>query len=333
MFNTFSQDTIWNPGVVSIIIVNWNTRELLMRCIEAVGQDAAGLDLEIIVVDNASSDGSAKTIREHYSEVKLITNTRNLGFAVASNQGIKESKGEYILLLNPDAIVQPGAVRGLVCFLSDQRSVGIVGPLLYGTDGQVQISSFGMTPSPIEAAMRAFRIWRLAPKSKLARRFLTLPEGTCNWTETEHLLGACMLIRRDVVEQIGGLDEGFFLFLEETDFCCRAKDSGWKLAYYTGVAVTHIGEQSMQNILHRSGGLYIRSYNRFCRKRGMNGMRRAIVNVFLIAAVATDALVGLVKYRNLTRSLQGLAAIWYGYIGNPQPKKGSVLACPEDEIT
>ena len=300
--------------MVSIIIVNWNTRDLLLQCIESVAHDCDGVETEIIVVDNASTDGSPQAVGEGYPSVRVIANERNLGFATASNQGVSEATGDYILLLNPDTVVHPGAISQMLGFLSERREVGIVGPLLLGADGRPQISSFGIFPSPLEAMLRAMRIWRLAPKSALARRFLIRPESPGEWVYSEHLLGACLLIRREVLDQVGGFDEDFFLFLEETDLCYRTKEAGWRVAFYTGASVTHLGEQSMQHILHRSGGLYIRSYNRFCQKHGASILSRGAVNVFLVLGVLGEAGVGLIRFRSPRRAANVLRALWYGYV-------------------
>ena len=303
-------------GLLSVIIVNWNTRDLLLGCIESVRANA-GVRREIVVVDNASSDGSAEAVRTQYPEVKLVASEKNLGFAAGNNLGVSHSRGELLLLLNPDTVVREGAIPTLVSFLSEHPEVGMVGPLLVGADGSPQISSFGLYPGPLEAAAHALRVWRVAPRSRLARRFLVSPKGPESWAYVEHLLGACILMSRDLMDRLNGFDEGFFLFLEETELCYRAKRAGRRLAYVTDAEIVHYGEQSLQGILHRTGGLYIRSYNRFCRKHGMGCARRAAVNLFLVVGVLVDAAIGLARWRSARRAWSCFKALYYGYIKMP----------------
>ncbi|MGC8861395.1 MAG: glycosyltransferase family 2 protein [Armatimonadota bacterium] len=304
-------------GVVSILIVNWNTRDLLIDCLRSIAENATDVPCEVIVFDNASSDGSAEAVRERFPDVKLITSEANLGFAAGNNRALAKSSGEFVMFLNPDTIVPPGAIRRMVEFLNEHEEVGFVGPRLVGANGKTQISSFGMFPSPLEAAAHAIRIWRVAPRSHLASRFSPTPDAGESWVYTQHLLGACVMARRAALDEIGGMDEGFFLFLEETDLFYRAALSGWKVVYLPEVCVVHYGEQSMQDILHRTGGLYIRSYNRFCRKHGMGTASRMIANVFLVLGIFAEVLTGIVKWRSPRRAWNCLKALWYGYVAVP----------------
>jgi len=304
-------------GLVSIVIVNWNTRNLLLRCIGSILDGGCSVPCEIIVVDNASADGSVDAVRSAYPNVTVIANDRNLGFASANNVGFARASGESILLLNPDTIVSEKAADKLVAFLEAHSDVGIVGPLIVGQDGCPQISSFGIAPSLREAFLHAIRIWRIAPKSRLARQFLMIPREPEDWIYTRHLLGACMLVRRRVIDQTNGFDERFFLFLEETDLCYRTQQMGWRIAYYVGARITHLGEQSMLHILDRSGGYYIRSYNYFCRKHGMGRSSVPATNLCLIMGLINEAAIALAKHRSITRAANSLRAIWYGYVAKP----------------
>jgi GT2 family glycosyltransferase len=276
-----------------------------------------GVSYEIMVVDNASSDGSADAVRMQFPDVNLIASEKNLGFAAGNNLGLPHARGEYVLFLNPDTIVPAGAVSLLVRFLETHPEVGIVGPRIIGQDNVFQISAFGLKPSLREAVFRAFRIWKVAPFSAWSRRFLVNPDTDSDWTCVEHLLGACMLVRTQLLKYIGGFDESFFLFLEETDLCIRVQKEGYRIAYYIGTTIIHLGEQSMQSILDKSGGLYIRSYNLFCKKYGLGAIELIFINIFLIVAVLIDALVGLVKFRSLKRMCRSFGSLWYGYVCIP----------------
>lgn len=302
--------------MVSIIIVNWNTRELLIDCLKSIEQNAPGC--EVIVVDNASSDDSADAVRQQFSYVKLIASETNLGFAAGNNLGAQHVSNEYLLILNPDTIVHPGTIESLVSFLEAHPKVGLVAPELVAVDGRKQISSYGFWPSPAEAFLRCIRIWRIAPNSRLAQAYMPLPVVGEDVVYPAHVLGACMLLRHDLFRELGGFDEDYFLFLEETDLCLRLHRAEWSLAYYTGACITHVGEQSMQHILHRSGGLYIRSYNRFCRKYGMGLGKRVLVNLALIIGVCVDAGIMLFKHGGLRHSIDCLRSLWYAYIVAPK---------------
>lgn len=305
-------------GLISVVIVNWNTRDLLLGCIESLAADCSDGRCEIIVVDNASVDGSAEAVRERFPEVIMIASETNDGFAHGCNLGARRAGGDYILLLNPDTRVPSGTLHTLRRFLEEHEEVGVVGPKLVGTDGERQVSSFGMFPSVAEAVAHATHIWTLRPQSSLARRFLCTPAPGSEWCYAAHLLGACLLVRREVYENLGGLDAGYFLFLEETDFCYRAALAGWRCAYLESAAVVHYGEQSVVQTLTMSGGLYIRSYNRFCRKFGMSLPRRLLINAALISGVLISALACLVKRRDIPRAGRILRTLRYGYLVRPR---------------
>jgi GT2 family glycosyltransferase len=304
---------------ISIIIVNWNTRDVLVECLQSIRRYTGDLDTEVIVVDNASSDGSQGMLKTMFPWVRLVASERNMGYGAANNVALSISKYPLIMLLNPDTALLPGTLETLVRFLQEHPEVGIAAPLLVGPTGIAQVSSFGFFPSPLEAALHALRLWRVAPKSGLARRFVIMPDGLSDWAYTKHLLGACLVVRRELMDQIGGFDERFFLFLEETDLCYRAGLAGWRLAYLTNTRLVHLGEQSMQGILDKSGGLYIRSYNRYCRKHGMRLPSLIMVNLFLILGTLTESAIGILKYKSARRALSSLKAFWYGYVISPIP--------------
>lgn len=303
------------PNSVSVIIVNWNTRDLLIQCMRSVRDNAGDAPLEIIVVDNGSGDGSAEAVSGAFPDAHLIANERNLGFGAACNQGLSRATGDFVLLLNPDTVIPAGAIEALLGFMDEHPEVGIAGPLLVGTDGRPQISSFGLFPSPLEAFLRSLRIWRLAPRSALGRRFLAAPREGESWAYAKHLLGACLLARKELLDALGGFDEDFLLFLEETDLCYRAQERGSRCAYSVGTHVVHAGEQSMQDILHKTGALYIRSYNLFCRKRGMGLPRRLAVNLFLILGILADAGAGLLRFHSPRRAAASMRGLYHAYFG------------------
>lgn len=219
---------------LSIVIVNWNAGELVRRAIESVRDGARVLSAELIVVDNASTDGSARPLLSRSDGTRLIVNGDNVGFARACNQGMRGSRGRYVLLLNPDTVVLPGALETMVAFMDAHARVGAAGPALQNPDGSRQPSG-GEFPSlrrllaihPVIAALCS------APEHPLRRRELSAV------AEVDEVSGACMIVRRAAIDQVGLLDEAFFLYFEDVDWCLRLKRAGWKVYYVPAARVVH----------------------------------------------------------------------------------------------
>jgi GT2 family glycosyltransferase len=256
--------------LLSTIVVSASTRDLLEQCLGSATAATAGLDSELIVVDNASTDGSPDMVRERFPGVRVIANDSNLGFATASNQGLRACSGQFALLLNSDTVVSPNALATMVEFMVEHPRAGIVGPRLVGRDGatqasasdlpglRMQIASFlGLRHLVPRSAARA-----LAKTPVLGRAIDTLSSGYLTPAlsseptqrtprQVGFISGACLLARREMWEEIGVLDERIFLFLEDADWCRRAGESGWELWYIPEVKIVHLGGQSFRA---RSGG-------------------------------------------------------------------------------
>lgn len=246
---------------LSAIIVNWNTRELLRRCLAAV-QTTVRTPCELFVVDNGSSDGSPAMVREQFPSAVLIANAENRGFAVAVNQALARATGRALLLLNSDAEVQPGAVDTLVRFLDTNPRAGICGPRLRNGVGQVQLS-FGACPTVWREAARKW-VWNPLAQSRQGARFL-------EWryrrpARVDWVLGACFMIRRDTITQIGSLDERFFFYFEEVDWCLRARRAGWEVRLVPDAEVIHLGGQSAARDPQRLARERRKSQRRFYEK-------------------------------------------------------------------
>lgn len=222
---------------LSIIIVSYNSREQIADCLGALSVGCDGLAFEVIVVDNASSDGSAELVAERFPEVRLIARKDNPGFSTACNQALRLARGRYELLLNPDTIVPPGALTGLVEVGDRNPEAGLIGPAIYRLGkGKLQ-SSFRPLPS-WEAAFRHYTIAKPLLKALWLSRRRWRPVIDTP-TTAGGLTGACLLIRREVFEKIGGLDERYFLFYEDLDYCRRAIRAGWGILYTHKVSVFH----------------------------------------------------------------------------------------------
>jgi GT2 family glycosyltransferase len=253
---------------LSTIIVNWNTRDLLASCLESVVVTMHdNLDSEIIVVDNASTDGSAAMVRERFPQVHLIENSENVGFARANNQAIRQSRGRYVLLLNSDTEVSQRALKTMTAFMEEHPRSGGCGPRLLNGDGTLQVSCHPMlTPE------REF--WRLIFLDRLWPRATYRQEKWNSQTprQVEVIKGACFLLRRTALEQTGPLDELYFMYTEEVDLCCRLAQAGWELWWVPQAMVTHYGEASSKQA-HEAMYLQLyRSKAQFYRKFG--GRRR-----------------------------------------------------------
>lgn len=217
---------------LSVLIVSYNTRAITLDCLQALEKALDGIDAEIVVVDNASSDGSAEAVREKFPRVHLIANKKNTGFGAANNQAMAVARGEYYLLLNSDAFPEPEAIRALLDFMRANPQAGLSGPRTHNADGSLQLSCFRL-PSPGYAWLENF--W--------------LADGYRRWAHdtvrrVEFVIGACMLVRREVYEQVGGFDERFFMYSEETDWQRRIHDAGWEIVFVPQARITHLGGAS-----------------------------------------------------------------------------------------
>lgn len=259
---------------LSVIVVNWNTKELLLNCIESFYRTVEGLTSEIFVVDNGSSDGSADSVRGCFPEIELIENERNLGFAKANNDALRRRKGRYALLLNTDIILTDGAVKELVEFMDRNPTVGIAGGQLINGDGSRQ-NSFDNFPS---LATEAFNKSLL--KILFSKRY---PSKWINYIEpvdVQSVIGACMIVRSQAIEEVGMLDEGYFFFLEETDWCYRMQRGGWRVCHIPQARIVHLQGKTANTVRARAKIEYYRSLYLFFRKH-----RGVVEFVFLRACL------------------------------------------------
>ena len=240
---------------LSVIIVSYNTRELLARCLESIAGEPRPPD-EVIVVDNASADESAAMVRARFPHAQVIANAENRGFAAATNQGLRAATSHFLCLLNPDTELFPGALTALADFLESHPRVGVVGPTLLHADGTYQHAAFRFPTLPM-ALLDFFPLNHRLLNSRLNGRYpFALYEHPF---AMDHPLGACMLVRREACADVGLLDEQFFMYCEEIDWCRRIKQAGWEVMHAPGARVVHHGGQSTQQAagrmfveLHRS---------------------------------------------------------------------------------
>ncbi len=235
---------------LSIIIVSYNTREILKECLRRVAAYSQGIDLETIVVDNASTDDSPDMIRSEFSDVVLIESKKNLGFAGGNNLGIRMATGRYVLLLNSDAYLLPGTLQSTVSFMENTSDCGVLGVKLIGEDGGMQPCARSL-PDPWLKFLVISGIAARFPESK----WFGGPDHSW-WShdspkDVGWVPGAYFLIRREVVDTIGVLDERYFLYFEETDYCLQAVRAGWRVMILPDVSVIHLGGESSKTTRQR----------------------------------------------------------------------------------
>jgi GT2 family glycosyltransferase len=224
---------------LSVIIVSYNVKDLLKKCLESIFSFQKDLSFEVVVIDNDSEDQSTKMLRDEFPQVKLMENRRNLGFSGACNQGIRRSRGRYVLLLNPDTEFTEGGITEMVEYMDADRQVGICGPRMMDPQGRVLFScrSFPSYLTAISSGQSLLN--RLLPHNPLSRRYLLKDLNRSEKKEVDWVSGSCLLTRRELFERIGLLDELFFMYVEDVDFCYRARQMGFGVYYFPSVAVIH----------------------------------------------------------------------------------------------
>jgi GT2 family glycosyltransferase len=253
------------PVDLSIIIVNWNTRDLLAQCIQAVYDTTHSLDFEIIVVDNASTDGSQEMVQQEFPDVNLIANAENLGFAKANNQAIQHSQGRYVLLLNSDAFVRENTIEQMVAFMDAHPETGMAGCKLLYEDGRLQPSCSAF-PTLFTEFCIATGLDKLFPKSPLFGKYRLTYWDFDDVRKVDVILGAFMLVRATAINEVGLMDERYFIYSEEVDWCYRFNEKGWEIHFCPDVKAVHLyGRSTRQARVEMLIQLY-RSRIEFFRK-------------------------------------------------------------------
>lgn len=267
---------------VSIIIINWNTRDLLAACLRSIDRTANEINPEIIVVDNASRDDSCEMVRRDFPQVRLIENSENVGFARANNQAARIALGQTIFLFNSDAELQAGSLQRMLDLIKKEPKAGIVGAHLLNPDGSFQAS---YTPFP--TLWREFLILSGLGRTFKGRWYPSHgPDVAKGAQAVDYVEGAALLIRREVYLQLHGLDEGYFMYAEEVDLCYTFHKAGWQVWYQPEAHILHHGGASSRNRrTQREGDLY-RSRVRFFRKHYGNWTANLLkLQIYMLTAV------------------------------------------------
>jgi GT2 family glycosyltransferase len=256
---------IANPIDVSIIIVNWNTCELLRDCLRSLCTQRRADHCELIVVDNGSSDGSVEMVREEFGQVNLMASADNLGFAAANNLGMSMATGRYVLLLNSDTIVLDNAVEKTVAFADRYADTAVVGCRVLNPDLSLQNTCF-MFPSILNLFLFSTYLYRLFPSSRFfgRERMTWWPRNDAR--EVDVVTGCYMLVRRAALDDVGPMDDQFFMYYEETDWCFRFKAKGWKNRFTPDAQIIHIGGASAGKLGAQRARIKSQSFIRFVSK-------------------------------------------------------------------
>jgi N-acetylglucosaminyl-diphospho-decaprenol L-rhamnosyltransferase len=252
---------------VSAVVVTYNAAPWIERSLDSL----RGTEAEAIVVDNGSTDGTLELVRETFPEARLLQE-ENRGFGAGNNAGMRVASGRYFLLLNPDAWLTDGALGQLVAFADEHPEAAVVGPRLLNPDGSLQRSVRGY-PTPWRIATEYFFLRKLAPRSRALNAFFGANFDHESECEAEFLGGACLLVRREAVDSVGGFDEDFFLMSEEVDWLYRFRQAGWKVLFYPGAEAFHVVGASLNPARFKH---VVRGHLQFLRKhRGIQVAERA----------------------------------------------------------
>jgi N-acetylglucosaminyl-diphospho-decaprenol L-rhamnosyltransferase len=262
---------------VSIILVNYNGSSFLDECLNSIEQFADNISFEVIIVDNCSTDDSIKHIKEKFSSIALICSSINLGFGKANNLAVKHSHGEHLLFLNTDTILTEHTPQILSEYLTQHQDVGAVSPRITFRDGSYQLSC-GKLPSLVTELIDKIRYgldrkWHHAFGSLYNKQYSTTQE--IGW-----LTGACLMIRRDVFEQIGGFDESFFMYFEDKDICKRVHEAGWKVVYYPQTSLIHLLGGSSSSV-QKSTNTYYRDSQLYYYQKHLGKFQTAVLKFYL----------------------------------------------------
>jgi N-acetylglucosaminyl-diphospho-decaprenol L-rhamnosyltransferase len=269
------------PGVAAVL-VSYNTRELLLRCIASLRAD--GVE-RIVVVDNASKDGSAEAVRRHESDVTVVALDRNVGFAAGVNLGVAQTDEPYVLVSNPDVEVEPGAVKTLLASLEADPRRGLVGPRIETTDGELY-PSVRRFPNLIDAIGHAF-LYFLWPDNPFSRRYRMLDWDHGTAAEVDWVAGTFFLARREAWTDVSGFDEGFFMYMEDVDLSWRLHRADWGVAYEPAARITHAIGRSTDQTPYRMIAAHHRSLLRYASKTTTGAGRLLLPLMAVALAVRT----------------------------------------------
>jgi GT2 family glycosyltransferase len=269
---------------LSIIIVTWNSQEFIRNCLDSIFLSQGNFNIEVILVDNNSSDETVKIVEQLYPQVNLIQNKKNLGYAKANNQGIEEAKGKYILLLNPDTQVLEDALSLMYEFMEENPDVGALGPKLLNPDKSVQ-ASCRQFPTFSTLIWEFSGLNRLFPRSRVFGRWRMGYFGCDKQREVDQPMGSCLMLRRATLEDVGIFDENFVMFFNDVDLCYRIKKRDWKIYFYPEAKVIHYKGASTKKAKARMIWLSHLAFYKFFQKHKTGLVNRLLLFLLLIPLI------------------------------------------------
>lgn len=325
---------------VSVIIVNYNVKEFVQNLLHSLKKASKSLTTEIIIIDNASDDGSVELIREEFHEVNLVASKTNLGFGKANNLGFQMASGKYLFILNPDTLVQEDTLEKLVAFFERTPDAGIIGCKILNPDGTLQLNCRRGFPSPWTSFCKVSGLSSIFPKSRLFARYNLTYLNEDETSEVDALSGSCMLLRKDVYEKIGGFDEQFFMYGEDLDLCFRVQKAGYKVFYVPDTKIIHYkGESTKRSSLDETKVFY-GAMSIFVKKHFAYSF---LLELILHSAIAFTKLLAFLSLRKLiifsfimdfctvdvtlyiAQKVYYFSGIWYGF---PRPSLRIVYTIP-----
>lgn len=286
---------------LSIIVLNWNTAEETLACLESIYSQSHRHAIEVIVADNASSDCSRTVVPARFPQAKLVVHSTNLGFCAGNNRAVPGTTGRYVLFLNSDTVATEGALDRLVDFADANVEAAIVGPKLLNQDGSLQYSCRHF-PNLGTGFFRNTPLGRLLPKNHFTSDYLMSDWDHASVRDVDWVSGAALLIRREALEKLGGFDEAFYMYCEDVDLCFRAHEAGWRVVYYPDSVIYHIIGRASNKVPTRMTYMFHRSMYRFYRKH-YAATTPLLIRPLILPGLALRASGQLAKYRwrNITR--------------------------------
>jgi len=269
---------------LSIVIVTWNSEEFIRNCLDSIFLSQGNFTSEVIVVDNGSSDETAKIVEQLYPQVNLIQNKKNLGYAKANNQGIEKAKGEYILLLNPDTQVLEDSLSLMCEFMEENPEIGALGPKLLNPDKSVQLSCREF-PTFSTLIWEFSGLSRLFPRSRVFGRWRMGYFNFDKQRETDQPMGSCLMLRRATLEDVGAFDENFVMFFNDVDLCFRIKKGGWRIYFYPEAKVIHHKGASTRKVKAKMIWLSHLAFYKFFKKHKTGLVNRLLLFLLLIPLI------------------------------------------------
>jgi len=281
---------------LSIIIVNYNVKEFLQNLLHSIDKASQNLSSEIIVVDNASDDGSVELLKSKFSSVKLIENKTNLGFGKANNQALKIAKGKFLLLINPDTVIREDTVKKMIEFLEEQKDAGLAGCKILNPDGSLQLACRRSFPGPWTSFCKVTGLSNLLPNSKMFARYNLTYLNENQTYEVDAISGSFMMLKREVYEKLGGFDEQFFMYGEDLDLCYRIQKAGYKVFYVHTTQVIHYKGESTKRSSMDETKIFYKAMHLFVKKHLSGSF---LVEIILRSAIGFRKLFAFLGKRKL----------------------------------